>query len=188
MLPCWYRTAREAVHSSKVSMRASSIVLARNWFFLGVCASLLLSSCSLLARADNILILETPDDEEIIFPRRNLPPSNFVAGDALALLRGTLSIDETCIAIIEEDSGTALIPIWPPNFSAKLRDSNNIDVIDSNGSFVARVGDKLVVGGGEASSLEGFDPVFSLPAQEIVHRRCPGDYWIVGEVVERVSD
>ncbi len=88
-----------------------------------------------------------------------------------ALLEGELVLESGCLR-----AGGYLL-VWPHGFSLSTKDGV-IQIIDATGKPVARVGDKLKVGGGEMPS-----EIIAKYSVELPSARCSGPYWIVGEVI-----
>lgn len=94
-----------------------------------------------------------------------------------ALLEGKLVLDNSNLRL-KPFWGKGDLPIWPYGYSLRITDKQ-IEVIDNDGQLVARVGDKIKVGGGE------------VPAEiveEYIGRQlpddCEGPYWLVSEVMD----
>lgn len=68
--------------------------------------------------------------------------------------------------------------VWPYGFSLTA-DNGTFQVIDSTGQIVARVGDKIKVGGGADETPEG--RVARGYSEQLPSERCSGPYFIVGE-------
>ena len=96
-----------------------------------------------------------------------------------ALLEGRLELDNGCLRVKYFDDNYLLI--WPHGFSLRT-EGKEIQVIDSDGQLVARVGDRMKVSGGEVHAE--FDEFI---AEEIIGQplldNCTGPYWIVSEVI-----
>ena len=100
---------------------------------------------------------------------------------------GKLELDNGCLRMDK------YLLIWPHGFSLRT-EGEEILVIDDGGQVVARVGDKITVGGGEIT-----DSSFNVPgktAKEFIEESiigqplpddCTGPYWIVGETVKTVN-
>ncbi len=70
--------------------------------------------------------------------------------------------------------------VWPYGFSLSA-DNGTFQVIDSTGQIVARVGDKIKVGGGADETPDG--RIARGYSAQLPSERCSGPYWIVGEVI-----
>ncbi|MCJ7515710.1 MAG: hypothetical protein MUO89_07085 [Dehalococcoidia bacterium] len=68
--------------------------------------------------------------------------------------------------------------VWPYGYSLRIMDKQ-IQVIDNDGQLVARVGDKIKVGGGEVPA-EIVEEYIGQPLPD----DCEGPYWLVSEVIE----
>lgn len=91
-------------------------------------------------------------------------------GDEMqALGYGRLALEEGCLRLVT--SGDSRLIVWPASASPSADGAAVVDRSTGNG---ARVGEAIIVPGGEVS---GFDPA-ALDAP--VPRRCAGPYWIAG--------
>lgn len=89
-----------------------------------------------------------------------------------ALLIGELVLEDGCLRV------DGYLLVWPHGFSIITKDEV-IQVIDDNSQPIARVGDKLNVGGGECAKPCKF---IAKTSAQLPSDRCPGPYWIVGEI------
>jgi hypothetical protein len=102
------------------------------------------------------------------------PPT---VGDRVNMLAGgniELVLDEGCLRMGSADGD---LIIWPPGFSLTTED-NGVQILNKAGEIVARVGEKVRMGGGQISypSQLGEYVLRHLPPS------CPGPYWVVGSV------
>jgi len=97
-------------------------------------------------------------------------------GQMDALLEGKLELDNGYLRVKYFDDNYLLI--WPHGFSLHI-EGKEIHVIDSDGQLVARVGDQIKVGGGEAPA----EKVEEYTGKSLPDNRT-GPYWIVSEVIE----
>lgn len=95
-----------------------------------------------------------------------------------SLVNGQLVLTGRCLRI-NSSTGESHLIVWPHGFSLFLEKSTT-GVTNARGRTVARVGDKLTLGGGEVPATESKHvatlAVGSLPAPA----DCPGPYWLVG--------
>lgn len=84
----------------------------------------------------------------------------------LALLIGELVLDGDCLRI-GGDNGEGYFVVWPPGFTPHIEDGV-VHVRNGGGQIIARVGDRLRLGGGVAR-----------PSGE---HKCPGPFWGAGRV------
>lgn len=96
---------------------------------------------------------------------------------------GELAVDgKGCLRMGPQgDRRPNFVPVWPPDYSLDAG-GERMRILDGEGWVVARVGDEIRVGGGPASSLEAVVDVDEQQGREI-RERCPGSYFIVGEVL-----
>ena len=69
--------------------------------------------------------------------------------------------------------------VWPPDVSLSSSQAD-IRIFDSQGRVVARVGEEIQMGGGEARALEGI-AIVDQQLQRELPTLCPGPYWLVGD-------
>lgn len=104
-------------------------------------------------------------------------PSEF---SMTALLKGELVLDENgCIRVKHGNDNYLLV--WPYGFSLRT-EGGAIQIVDSTGKPVARVGDIIEAGGGEC--VKPCRNIAKYSAQ-LPSERCSGPYWIVGQVIKR---
>ena len=72
--------------------------------------------------------------------------------------------------------------LWPAKFGLDKR-GGSIVVLDGEGRVVARVGDKVEMGGGavDRRTLEG-NEVLDEQTERELFERCPGTYWLVSDL------
>ena len=91
-----------------------------------------------------------------------------------ALLTDRLVVDEAgCLRVAGGDRHTI---IWPHGASLRETDSE-VRVVDTAGNVIARVGERVRLGGGEVEDLPA--DVLSVPNTEAARSACPGRYWLV---------
>lgn len=83
-----------------------------------------------------------------------------------------ISVDENgCIRIKD------YLIIWP--FGFKIIDKNNkLTIVDNEGNFVANIGDKVIVSGGECSGCS-INYIKKITGTNL-NQKCEGIYWIIG--------
>ena len=102
------------------------------------------------------------------------PPT---VGDRVNMMAGgnaELVLDEGCLRTGSADGD---LIIWPPGFSLTTED-DGVQILNETGQIVARVGEKVRMGGGQISypSVLGEYVLRQLPSS------CPGPYLVVGSV------
>lgn len=120
---------------------------------------------------------------EVFFPKLQpsdgLPPS--------ARIRGELVLDEEgCLRIDGGADTPDTLPLWPSYFELSA-EGDEIHILDGEGDFVARVGGRIVTGGGRihqgGTQQEVFENLQRLVGETTARQlreRCPGPYWLVG--------
>lgn len=116
---------------------------------------------------------------------RNEPPALFFVQGAPpavvmdALFQGRVTRDAVgCLRL--DHLGDRHTVVWPHGFTIEERD-DGLFVKDAAGRDVGRIGGSFRFGGGEIPALhEGLK--LSDESRQLAESRCPGRYWIVGEV------
>ncbi len=115
----------------------------------------------------------------VFFPVRQ--PS--VDAYMMAFIRGELVLDGAgCLRLGGE--GGSLVPVWPPGFGLEAS-GEEVRILNGKGQVVARVGDRVVMGGGEAPLAERLPGVDEWTKREL-QERCPGQYWLAAPDVDVV--
>jgi len=99
---------------------------------------------------------------------------------------GKLVLDNGCLRVKHFDYSYSYLLIWPHGFSLRT-EGEEIQVIDSNGQIVARVGDEIYVGGGETPGEKAREHIEESIVEQPLPDDCLGPYWIVGGTVEIVD-
>jgi hypothetical protein len=100
-----------------------------------------------------------------------------------ALTGGKLALIDGCLRLTREgETGNGDLIIWPDDHSPGIDENGTIQVSDSTGLVVARLGETIFMGGGESKSISALKTsVFGL--QEEIPAECSGPYWIMGNVI-----
>jgi hypothetical protein len=96
-----------------------------------------------------------------------------------ALLGGELVLEDGCLRV--KNGHDNYLIVWPHGFSLST-EGGVIQVIDDTGQPIARVGDRVKIGGGECVKPCKHIAIYST---ELPSDRCSGPYWIVGEVIAK---
>lgn len=117
-------------------------------------------------------------DSEIHFLRQKPSDAPYME----ALYEGRLVLSERCLYLQNEDGNPTDAAIWPFEFSLTV-EGDSIQILNIDKEVVARVGDQVLIGGGEVPSMsqEEFDRNYLGTFQ------CSGPYWLVGEVIEATT-
>jgi hypothetical protein len=102
------------------------------------------------------------------FPRQDPPEGVFA--EMMALMMGELVEENGCLRV-RGGEDPALLVIWPYDHTLTVDAGGIAEVRDGTGAVVARVGDTVEMGGGQAPSLTGAFAA-GLP------KACTGPYWI----------
>jgi hypothetical protein len=120
--------------------------------------------------------MDASPDAEVFFPKWT--PEGRPGG--LAVNSGELVLDEKgCLRLPTREGGhSAIVPVWPPDFELKSS-GGEIRVLNGRGRVVARVGERVLMGG---NPLDGPIKARYLVGGQATARelreRCPGGYWV----------
>ena len=95
-----------------------------------------------------------------------------------ALFQGRVVEDSSGCIRLQPPSGATVV--WPKGFSLEMT-AEGARVQDQNGLEVGLIGSTFRFGGGEVPFLHGglgFQPA----EVALIQSRCPGRFWIVGEI------
>lgn len=109
----------------------------------------------------------------IVFPRQHPPEGLRV--EMSALLVGELVEEHGCLRVGEP--GHTNLVIWPYDHTVTATEDGQLQIHDGTGAVVARQGDVVRMGGGQAPSAEIATPI-EIPD------RCTGPYWIAARDIE----
>jgi len=96
----------------------------------------------------------------------------------LARAEGRLILDEGYLRL-KPIFGESYMIIWPYGYTVRLEDKT-IQVLNADDQAVARVGDWIVLGGGETDLTEFIEDIIGQPLPP----DCTGPYWITGTIIE----
>ncbi len=91
---------------------------------------------------------------------------------------GRLILYKGCLRL-RPTFGRGHMIIWPYGYKLGL-EGKTIQVLKADGQAVARVGDWIVLGGGEADSIEFIENLIGQPLPP----DCTGPYWLAGTIME----
>jgi hypothetical protein len=113
--------------------------------------------------------------EDVIFLAANAPATMVME----ALYKGSVVADAAgCVRLAGASEQHTVL--WPYGFALRQHDGA-ATVVDAGGREIGRIGSSFTFGGGEVPTLhEGI--ALSDAQRELALQRCPGRYWIVGEV------
>jgi hypothetical protein len=118
-------------------------------------------------------LLLTPPVPGIAFPRQK--PAEGIRESMMAELVGTLRLEDGCLRVQSLYDGTAILPIWPPEFTLRT-DGDQVLVIDGQGQVAAHAGEEVYMGGGYVGVTDEWVLQQIPPA-------CQGEYFVVGSEV-----
>ena len=78
--------------------------------------------------------------------------------------------------------------IWPYGFSFSTDENGVVQINNETDQPIMYVGDKVKFGGGGGEMSGGDSGDASAVSAELPSNRCSGPYWILGEIVEIISD
>jgi hypothetical protein len=117
----------------------------------------------------------TADGRTVYLPKQ--PP---VAESMAALMEGELIEVDGCLRITDDNYKDGFLILWPSDSDFRVG-GEQIEVLNGAGEIVARVGERLRLGGGameSSRSMERFDEL--IPG--LAKSNCPGPYWVAGEI------
>ena len=116
----------------------------------------------------------------IFFPTRQPPVTTYM----MALAPGKLVLDDKgCLRL--RHLGSSVVPVWPPGFAADASEGK-VRILNAKGRVVARVGDEVELGGGEAPRAEAI-PLLDERTKRELRERCPGEYWLAAPDVSVIQ-
>ncbi len=120
--------------------------------------------------------VEDTAEDKVFFPRQKASVDTYL----MALWRGELVLDgEGCLRVRGDGS---LVPVWPPGFGVEIS-GEEVRILDERGRVVARVGDEVEIGGGEAPAAERIAALDERTKRDL-RERCPGQYWLASPDVD----
>jgi hypothetical protein len=139
---------------------------------LGVLAFVLLAACG---GGEESELLTTGQNDDVVFLVQNVPPEAVMD----ALFQGRIESDGNgCLRLSGPDAATV---VWP--YGASLdADDGQVHVRDARGRRIGTIGGAFRFGGGEVTTLTAGMGVSAADAGRALSR-CPGRYWIVGDVM-----
>jgi len=131
---------------------------------IGIIMSILISGCVEKTQQNDKSVNTSTSTP--FFPVQKDPNS---ASQMTALLKGELILVNGCLRVDN------YLLVWPHGFSIST-DGEVIQIIDNTGKPIARVGDKIKLGGGGGEMPREIVAKYSA---ELPSDRCPGPYWII---------
>ena len=96
----------------------------------------------------------------------------------LGAIEGTLIVEDGYVLVARNDAGNqTLLPIWPYRYSFKVT-KGIVEIKDKEGAVVARIGDHVVIGSGEAS-----DSIVNSLVVQSIPEDCHHTRWLVGGTI-----
>ncbi|MBA7558701.1 hypothetical protein ES708_00308 [subsurface metagenome] len=107
-------------------------------------------------------------DPSVCFPQLKMRSGEFME----SLMTGELILEDCYLHVDQE------LIIWQPDYFVNNNDGV-IEILDRNGEAVARVGERVSMGGGEIEPIDYINKLLKepLPADS------KGPYWLMGEIV-----
>ena len=122
-------------------------------------------------------VTEPEQDADLLFLVQKPVEGERVVMDAL--YQGSVVERDGCLRLGDEPDGHTVV--WPPGFSLVRRVGGH-EVRNEAGRAIGQVGGFFRLGGGEVPTLWEDGPVDDQTRTAALDR-CPGRYWLVGEVV-----
>lgn len=94
-----------------------------------------------------------------------------------ALLSGTLIDQSGCLRVSPDGKQPGHLLIWQPGYGAR-RTGDRLEIVDSTGKVVARVGEPLRTGGGQVQLTDALRKQLKAP----LDAACVGPYWLMGQL------
>ena len=107
-------------------------------------------------------------DPSVCFPQLKMRSGEFME----SLMTGELILEDCYLRVDQE------LIIWQPDYFVNNNDGV-IEILDRNGEAVARVGERVSMGGGEIEPIEHINKLLKEPLPQ----DCEGPYWLMGEIV-----
>ena len=105
----------------------------------------------------------------MIFPVQD--PSN---SQMDALLTGVLINEDGCLYVRGGGAGRTVLPIWRDGYDYS-GSGEDVAILNASGKVVARVGQKISMGGGQAAR-----PLHPTYRERVGH--CRGPFWVAGDI------
>lgn len=134
----------------------------------------LIAACAIAACSNHLVDL-TEDESGFVFLVQATVPSAVMD----ALFQGRVVADANgCLRLDSVDDATV---VWPAGYRL-VRDGTQLLVRSPEGRTAGRLGGSFKLGGGEVDALhDGLS--ISAADRQIAQSRCPGKFWIVGDVL-----
>lgn len=121
--------------------------------------------------------VDTGPDARLLFLVQRTPATSVME----ALFQGRVEVDQQgCFRLDSEPERPTVV--WPFGFRL-ASDQASLVVLDATGDEVARVGALLRMSGGIVPALPS-DEILTPESQAAARARCPGAYWIVGDMLD----
>jgi hypothetical protein len=134
-----------------------------------------------------VIVLAACSSEPVAPPGIHFPTYDADGPQPLALLDGTLQVEDGCVYIAKD--GERWLGLWPNGLRAELA-GGHLQIVDGHEQVVASEGEPILAGGGErrASELGGFaalDEWFAEIGGTTIPRECGDLSWQVSEIEPR---
>ncbi len=122
------------------------------------------------------------DSSDTFFPRQKEPATAHMEA-LLSDKPEELELVDGCLRV--NNGYENYLIVWHYGFSLSTNEEGIVQIIDDTGHPIAKVGDKVIFGGGEMSG--GDSGHISAVSEQLPNVRCSGPYWILGEIEEIMS-
>jgi hypothetical protein len=131
-----------------------------------------------------VIVLASCSNEPMAPPGISFPTYDAGGPQPLALLDGTLEVDDGCVYLAKD--GERWLGLWPNDLRAEL-EGDLLRIVDGDGRVLAHEGGPIRAGGGErrASELGGFPALndwFAEIGGTTITKRCGDLSWQVSGV------
>lgn len=131
--------------------------------------AMLIATACIASGGDEVDLLNVSGGDDVVFLVQRVQPTAVME----ALFEGRVAPDSAgCLRLAGPDPATV---VWP--YGARL---DGTTVRDAAGRTIGRLGGPFRLGGGEVSELHTGMALSA--AERAAAARCPGRFWIVGEV------
>lgn len=123
--------------------------------------------------------MSPPTDLGLFFPKQK--PGGSLEAFMEALTRGEIVTEKRCVILRHPDGSKDLL-VWPSGFELSAN-RDELNILDEEDEFVARIGDEVEMSGGQVTALEAGEAYEELRRELRIPETCPESLWMVGAEV-----